>query len=103
MAEHVVEFHPLAREEALAAYDWYADRDQAAAAAFQTELENARMAICRSPEIWMPYVLNTRRYLLKQFPVAIIYRVTHQRIEIIAVAHQRRRPRYWTNRTQDTN
>jgi plasmid stabilization system protein ParE len=90
--------HPDARSDALEAYDWYSQRSQQAAEAFPEELRVAGRAIERSPKRWTCYLFGTRRYLMKRFPFVIIYRVSNERIEIIAVAHGRRRPGYWRNR-----
>jgi toxin ParE1/3/4 len=92
--------HPDARFDALEAYDWYSQRSQQAAEAFQEELRAAGRAIERSPERWTCYLFGTRRYLMKRFPFVIVYRVGNERIEIIAVAHGRRRPGYWRNRVK---
>ena len=102
MANWRLQFHPAARAEALAAYDWYAERNNVAADSFQTELENAGRMIERDPKLYARYLHDTRRYLLKHFPFFIIYRVRSDQIEIIAVAHQRRRPGYWMDRTQNS-
>lgn len=94
-----VEFHPEALEEAQAACRWYAERSRAAADAFVDELVSAVQAIQQTPERWPQHVRGTRRYLLKRFPFLIIYRCLADRIEVIAVAHGRRRPGYWKERS----
>ncbi len=93
-----VEFHPDARLEALAAHDWYEDRSPNAADAFHASLESAGQAIADAPDRWATYLFGTRRYLMKQFPFAIVYRVAANRIEILAVAHGRQKPGYWRDR-----
>jgi toxin ParE1/3/4 len=98
MAKLPVDFHPDASFEKDAAFDWYAHRSAHAAEAFYVALEDARTSIQISPESWAEYLFGTRRYLLKGFPYVIVYRVTHHRIEIIAVAHGRRKPGYWKDR-----
>ncbi len=98
MSNYSLETHPDARLDAIEAYDWYAERSLMAADAFQAELERAGEAICRSPFLWGYYLFGTRRYLLKRFPYLVVYRVIDERIEIIAVAHGRRRPGFWNRR-----
>jgi plasmid stabilization system protein ParE len=100
MAELPLEFHPDARADALEAYDWYAERNLDAAIEFQIELENAGRTIQEHPNRWATYLFNTRRYLLKRYPFVIVYRVTDDRIEILAVAHGRRKPGYWKKRME---
>lgn len=84
--------------DALEAYDWHARRSQQAADAFQEELQDAGRAIEVSPQRWADDLFGTRRYLMKQFPFVIVYRVAADRIEIVAVAHGRRKPAYWKGR-----
>lgn len=96
-----LEFHPDARLEALEAHDWYAERSPSAAEAFQDELQDARRAIQDAPNRWASFLFGTRRYILKRFPYVVVYRVATDRIEIIAVAHGRRKPGYWKNRLTD--
>ena len=98
MAELPLQFHPDARVDALEAFDWYAERSQEAANAFQQELQDAGSAIQRSPKRWANYLSGTRRYLMKRFPFVLVYRVGAERIEIVAVAHGKRRPGYWKDR-----
>ena len=98
MASPPLKFHPDARIDALEAYDWYAERSQEAADAFQEEIQDAGRAIREFPERWATYVLGTRQYVLKRFPFVLVYRIAADRIEIVAVAHGRRRPGYWQER-----
>ena len=91
-------FHPDADDEANAAHDWYADRSIAAAESFERELDHSVKAIADNPTLWSDYVHGTKRYLMKRFPFVIVYRPKPSHIEIIAVAHGRRRPGYWRER-----
>ncbi|MBI4870923.1 MAG: type II toxin-antitoxin system RelE/ParE family toxin [Candidatus Riflebacteria bacterium] len=91
-------FHPEAVEEAVAATDWYRERSPASALAFAAELERAVEAIFQAPENWSQHLLSTRRFLLRRFPFAVVYRMGPRGIEIIAVAHAKRRPGYWRSR-----
>jgi len=51
-----------------------------------------------APDRWRP-VNGTRRALLEGFPYAVVYReVSNDEIEIVAIAHLRRRPKYWAGR-----
>ena len=68
MAETRLQFHPAARNEALAAYDWYSERNVDAAESFQFALENAGHLIERSPDAWAAYLHGTQKFLLKHFP-----------------------------------
>lgn len=98
MIERTVELHPRAIADARAARRWYASRWEAAETALVAELDAAISRISESPLRWPVYLHGTRRYLLKRFPFAIVFRVTDQTITVLAVAHARRRPGYWLNR-----
>ena len=60
--------------------------------------------VAAAPERWplAPRVLasrGARKYLLERFPYVVIYRpVGDDEVEVVAVAHHKRRPRYWTER-----
>jgi plasmid stabilization system protein ParE len=93
-----LEYLDEALEEAEAAARWYAERSPTAAAAFSDEIDTAESAIIRLPESWPAFDHGTRRYLLRRFPFSVVYRIEATRIVIVAVAHGRRRPRYWKSR-----
>ena len=85
-------------EESRAAFAWYRERNPRAAAQFLFELDQAIESIAAYPDAWPPYLDGTRRKLLRRFPFALVYRMREERLQIIAVAHQRRRPGYWVGR-----
>jgi plasmid stabilization system protein ParE len=94
----LVVLHPEAVDEAQAARIWYAERSQSAADSFLAELDYGIESISSAPERWPLFVHGTRRYLFHRFPFQIIYRIKNDRIEVVAVAHGRRRPGYWKSR-----
>lgn len=98
MAEIRVEFHEEAIADARSIREWYAARSLAAADAFMAELDQAREQIAKLPEAWAPYISHTRRYLMRRFPFSVVYRKQGQKVQVIAVAHNRRRPGYWKRR-----
>lgn len=93
-----VRFAPAAIEEAEQAYRWYRVRSPADAAAFLRELDHALGTMSEAPERPAAYLHGTRRVLLRRFPFAVVYRLTSDEIQVIAVAHGRRRPGYWRAR-----
>lgn len=98
MASLPVEIHPSAMAEAQAANRWYRERSASAADFYLAELDSAVAAITESPERWPRYVHGTRRYIFHRFPFYLVYRETAGKLEIIAVAHGRRKPGFWKNR-----
>ncbi len=99
MAGHPrVDFHPEAVAEARAAYAWYERRDPRAAAAFLGELDHAVARVLESPRAWPAFLGRSRRCLFDRFPFFLVYRKFDDRIEVLAVAHAKRRPGYWRDR-----
>jgi plasmid stabilization system protein ParE len=93
-----IRFHPAAAAEVQAAVQWYAERSPIAAQAFATEVNACVKRIAEAPERWPSYVHGTRRYPFPHFPFSLVYRVRSGEIEIVAVAHHRRRPGYRRSR-----
>jgi plasmid stabilization system protein ParE len=98
MAQFAVEFHPLAADEAQAAERWYREQNETASARFQRELDRAIGRISEHSEAGSPYLSNTRRVFLRRFPFSVVYRERGGNLEVVAVAHARRRPGYWQAR-----
>ena len=90
-----VVFHPAAIEEAWAAREWYAARSQSAAELFLAELDGGVEAISLAPERCPLFVHGTRRYLFHRVPFQLVYRIVNDSVQVVALAHGRRRPGYW--------
>lgn len=93
-----LEFLAAAEADAAGAQQWYAERSALAARAFLSELSEAVERVGEAPERWPGYLAGTRRYLFPNFPFSLIYRVSPDRITVVAVAHHRRKPGYWQAR-----
>ena len=93
-----VEFHPAALQEVENAQAWYEERSLLAASAFLRELSMAVQRIRQAPHRYPAAPAGTRRLLLDQFPFTIYYRLKGDTLNIVAVAHQKRRPGYWSSR-----
>ena len=98
MARYRVGLHAQATAEARAAFQWYRERNPAAAGVFLAELDRAVELIAETPETWPPYIRGTRRFPLHRFPYSLVFRVRGEEITVVAIAHHRRRPGYWKNR-----
>jgi|SRR3990172_6613667 len=98
MAAATVRFHPAAAQEAESTYDWYAARASTAAHAFREELRHAVDAVAHNPLTWPRHGRRARRYVFPRFPFSLVYRVRGDEVEVLAVAHGRRRPGYWRSR-----
>ncbi len=93
---------PEARLEVLAAVSYYYECDggeNSLAADFYSELQKAERDIIDMPDLWGSVGKGFRRKLMHRFPFGVIYhRIDEQTVEIVAVAHQKRRPNYWMGR-----
>jgi plasmid stabilization system protein ParE len=90
-----IEFSPGAVEEAGAAREWYESRSVSAAEAFVSELDAAVVSVAEAPSRFPQYLYGTRRCPFHRFPYVLIYRDKGAVVEVVAVAHTRRRPGYW--------
>lgn len=94
---------PEAEAEAAEARQWYERRSDQAAEGFVRQLQAAFAAIAAAPGSAPFYEpdLALRFYLLKKYPYLVLYRERDEDVEVIAVAHGRRRPGYWSDRLGD--
>ncbi len=93
-----VEYHPEAKLEIRNSAIWYDDKADGLGLEFLLELRNAESLIRKNPELWPNYEVGTRRCVMQRFPFAVIYLVSGEKIQIVSVAHFKRRPGYWKNR-----
>lgn len=99
MPHRTVRLHPGAIADARASRKWYENRSVSAANAFMNELDRAIEQISEFADQWPIYILGTKRFLLHRFPFSVVYRALGNVVEIVAIAHARRKPGYWTFRT----
>ncbi len=67
---------------------------------FQSEIERCVRSIQEHPRSFPPHNdQGIRRCLVRRFPYTVFYLELDEHIWIVAVAHQRRRPGYWSRRT----
>jgi len=100
MPRPAIDFHPEAVAEARAARAWYEARSPAAAEAFVVEVDRAIERILDDPDRPPVYMLGTRAVLLRRFPYLVVFRRTETGVQVIAIAHGRRRPGYWRSRAR---
>jgi plasmid stabilization system protein ParE len=92
------QLHPEAKAEANAAFDRFWEQSHAVALKFDTELRAAYRVVQKTPSMCPPYLRGTRRAILNRYPFSVVFRERLHDIQIIAVAHAKRRPGYWTKR-----
>ena len=93
-------FHPEAKEEFLAAIDFYNDSAPGLGIEFAAEVYAAVELIEAFPAMWPEVTFEIHRCLVRRFPYALLYAIEKDRIMIYAVMHTKRDPDYWQTRTQ---
>lgn len=95
-----VSVHPSAADELRETAKFYSERaDQALGLAFIAEFERALNLLSHAPELGAIWRGTARRFPLRRFPYNLVYQIKPDGLRVIALAHQRRRPSYWKNRS----
>jgi plasmid stabilization system protein ParE len=94
-----IDFLPEAEQEMIEAALYYQSLSSGLGDDYLDEVERSVRSIASSPQTWPILEGNLRRRLIKRFPFAVLYRIEQDKILIIAVAHLRKKPGYWKNRT----
>lgn len=98
MVARSVRFHPEAERDLDEGLRFYLSRSAVAAERFLAEVEAALVLLQEAPERWPLFRLGTRRFVMAAFPYSLVYRTVGDEIQVIAVAHAKRRPAYWGRR-----
>jgi toxin ParE2 len=91
-------WHPLARRELFEGSDFYEQEVAGLGGSFLTRVEKAVDQIRRYPYSGPVVLGESRRCQVSRFPYSLVYRVEPERIFILALAHNKRRPLYWARR-----
>ena len=65
---------------------------------FVIEIDRTISIIKKYPESFTEYTKHSRKAVVNIFPHNIIYSIHKNFIQILAIAHQHRKPNYWVNR-----
>ena len=92
-------FHPLAVQELIDAAVYYEEENQGLGLEDLSEVERAANLLIRYPNSGSVIRGFVRRLILPRFPYSLLYRIVDEElIRILAVAHHKRKPRYWVDR-----
>lgn len=91
-------FHPEAGAEFDEAFDWYAEKSGKLARRFLDSTARTIEFLRTYPEAGTPISRHMRKFVIRPFSYSLIYLPGEDDIQIVAVAHHRRRPGYWTER-----
>jgi plasmid stabilization system protein ParE len=102
---HRVRFAPEAVTEIEDAARWYEQRRRGLGLALLASVDEAVASTVRWPHTGAPVPevppeLEVRKAAVRRFPYYLAYVVTDEEIYILAVAHNRRRPGYWSGRIE---
>jgi plasmid stabilization system protein ParE len=93
-----VEFHPEAIIELREATQYYETQQNHLGERFLVTAEETITRISSFPAMYQRVEGNIRQCKIARFPYAIVYRIQLNFIQVIAVAHLRKNPRYWLHR-----
>ena len=88
----------VAEQELLEARDFYNDRNPSLGLRFLEDVENVITRLQQNPLLGKTVRPNIRETLLRRFPYRLLYGVEETEIVIVAVAHFKRQPMYWSGR-----
>ncbi len=92
-------FHPAAEAEFLESVGYYESEVPGFGGALVDEFEAIARLLDESPKAWrIELPPDIRRAPPKRFPLSIVYRERPDGFQVLAIAHQRRRPHYWLGR-----
>ncbi len=97
-------WHPRSKEELTEAAAWYEARRNGLGDVFVDAVQAAAHAVSVSPMRFpllrhAPADVQPRRAPVEGFPYLLIYEVRQDHVLVVAVAHEKRRPAYWTSGT----
>lgn len=93
-----VSFHELAELELNDAAIFFEGETEGLGLRFLTAVESAVGHIQQHPEASPIIDQDVRCKVLRRFPYSIMYSIKPDRIRILAIANQKRRPFYWRGR-----
>lgn len=96
-----IEFFADAEQELIDAAEDYESKAPGLGSRFIVEVERTAAVLMELPSLGENLDRIHRRVPLRRFPYALIFRHDGETIRIVAVAHRRRRPRYWKSRVQE--
>ena len=95
-----LEFHPEAEQEFLEAVSRYEKEVPGLGEQMEAEIQVATNLLSQYPDIGTPVDAELRKLVLHRFPYYLIYSALPDKLYILALAHERRKPGYWDKRSR---
>lgn len=95
-----IQFHPEARAELLDAATYYEEQADGLGGQLIDAVQRVTEMLAETPGLGTPVDGHPRlrRWPIRRFPYYVIYQ-SGDTLTVLAVAHDRRRPRYWSGRS----
>ena len=93
-----IRFHELARRELFETRDYYDDLVYKLGERFIIEVERCLNIIKNNPLAYPVIKQNVHKAVIIKFPFSILYQIEKDNIYVLAVMHQKRKPKYWAER-----
>jgi toxin ParE2 len=93
-----IEFLDIAKVEFDEAMFFYELEQDGLGERFKAEVRRAIDRMLQFPDSWPVERGEVRKCFVHTFPYKILYAIDHERLVILAVAHQHREPDYWIAR-----
>ena len=94
-------YHPDAEAELIEAAQYYESRVRTLGVQFLDEADRSVSMILEAPERWAILEEHVRSFLMTHFPYNIYYRISFDRVRILAFKHHSRHPDYWRHRISE--
>ena len=96
----ILRYFEEALNELLHGLDYYSEEHPVLGRAFYAEIQNSEKLIKRFPDAGKKHKKYPHLRILpyRRFPYSLIYHISGETIYVVAVAHQNRKPDYWTKR-----
>ena len=91
-------YHPKADDEVLESARFYERQSKGLGWRFLRAVREAEARIVRTPHAFPFLDEPIRKCVLPGFPFNVLFQIGDANMFIVAVAHHRRRPRYWRRR-----
>jgi len=97
-----VRYEPEAAEELAAAVGWYEDEVPGLGTALLEEVEGVLDGLRRGTSVTLAVAEvdepAVRRIPLSRFPYSVVHLEHGEEVRVVAIAHHKRQPGYWTDR-----